>query len=71
MTGKLDPSSYTGFATLSGGVLEARLTDVWGFITSIHGTPETRAGVRGWALTATVIVPEGLKIPWETDEAPP
>lgn len=65
-----DPSSYTGFATLSGGVLDARLTDLWGFVTVVHGTPEVRAGVRGWALTATVIVPDGLKLPWD-DEVPP
>lgn len=61
---------FTGWATLAGGVLTADLRDSLGFVTHITGTPVTRDGVRGWELSAVVVVPQGLSIPWLDDEPP-
>lgn len=58
-----DPSVWSGHAAVVDGVLEAELIDTFGYITVVRGTPNAT----GWTLSARVVVPEGLAIPWLDD----
>jgi hypothetical protein len=58
----------TGWLRRDGDGVTADLVDVFGMVTRITGVPETREGVRGYALTARLVsVPESLAIPWLDD----
>jgi hypothetical protein len=60
-----DPSVMSGTLRLmADGRLVGEMVDVFHYITRIEGV-RTGAGV--WAISATVVVPEGLKIAWLDD----
>lgn len=61
----------SGFLWCDGEDVRGTLVDALGFVTEIHGTRKVRNGVPGYELTATVVVPEGMRIPWldESDAA--
>jgi hypothetical protein len=62
-----DTPIATGWLVKDGDGVRATLTDLLGVVTVIVGVPAIRDGVRGYALTATVRLPDHLKLPWEED----
>jgi hypothetical protein len=59
----------TGFLWRDGDGVRGELVDALDCITVIVGTPAVRDGVRGYALTATVVISDQLKFPFEEDDA--
>lgn len=61
-----DPAVMSGtMRTLANGDVEGRITDPFGYITVITGVI-TAPGT--WSISAVVIVPDGLKLPFLDDE---
>lgn len=63
-----DPHMAVGWMVKDGDGIRAEMVDLLGAITVITGVPAIRDGVRGYALTARVIMPDSLKLPWEETE---
>jgi hypothetical protein len=55
----------TGWLVKHGDGVRAEMVDLLGAVTVIVGVPEIRDGVRGYALSAMVVLPDELKLPWE------
>lgn len=65
-----DPHMATGWLVKDGDGIRAEMVDLLGAITVITGVPEIRDGVRGYALTARVVMPDWLKLPGEETNDP-
>lgn len=63
-----DPHMAVGWMVKDGDGIRAEMVDLLGAITVITGVPAICDGVRGYALTARVIMPDSLKLPWEETE---
>lgn len=63
-----DPHMAVGWMVKDGDGIRAEMVDLLGAVTVITGVPAIRDGVRGYALTARVIMPDSLKLPWEETE---
>jgi hypothetical protein len=64
------PSVMSGHIRRQGSGLVGVLNDPFGFITHLTGVLDPAVPGR-WILTATVVVPEGLKVAFLDDEVPP
>jgi hypothetical protein len=64
-------SAMRGFLRRTEAGVAGVLTDTFGYQTHITGVPAREGGIDGWAIEAIVVVPDGLKLPWEIDEISP
>lgn len=69
MTDEPDHAVWSGFLQRTETGVRATLVDTFGMVTEILGVPETRDGIKGYALTARLLsVPTSLKLPVVDDD---